>query len=86
VRRRLDRLEERLGAPEDHDTARTREVLKREVLKRMTVEELRRYVGALTRRRDGELPTEGGLAPKVAFDSKVQSPNLKYKRLRLLNR
>jgi hypothetical protein len=53
VRRRLARLEERLPSREDLDTAR-----RREVLKRMSVEELRGYVGALTRRRAGEPPAE----------------------------
>ena len=54
MRRRLAEVESRLPAPEDPRAARTRAVLKR-----MTLEELRAYVGALRRRRDGEPPAEG---------------------------
>ena len=53
--RRLEALEGRVGVPrgEDRETSR-----KREVLKRMSVEELRAYVAALRRAKAGEEPTD----------------------------
>ena len=54
ARRRLARLEERLRPTEGRETARARAVHGR-----MSVEELRGYVRALRRRRDGEGPAEG---------------------------
>jgi hypothetical protein len=54
ARRRLAQLEERLRPTEGCETARARAVHGR-----TTVEELRGYVWALRRRRDGKAPAEG---------------------------